>query len=753
MLSTTLNRPKLKGKYHVEYVNGAGIFLLSERESFVLEGESMFHVVPLLDGNRTVEQILAETSAAIPAQETINALEILRRDGHLAEADPAAPPSVSAFWSEFDIDTRIVPGLLSACPVEIGRVGDVDATPLRQAMQAAGMTVAPVGVAHVVVTDDYQRPELARLNAACLAQRKPVLLVKPVGIRLWIGPLVVPGRTACWQCLETRLRANREVESFISGTSGRPGPYPTAKSRFGLGEMQAHAMAVTQFVKWLITGSSPELESRILVADQASFTFDFHDVVRLPQCAVCGDPAAAVRAGLPVTLGRSDAAREAGAGLRSESAELTYRRLKHHVSPVTGIVNHLEPAFWHAIGPLRSYVAGHNFALKSDKIWFLKDGLRTRSSGKGWTDAQARTSALCEALERYAGVFRDDQPRLRASYRDLGTRAIDPRAAMLFSERQYRERDAWAARNSRFQVVPEAFDEARELSWTPLWSLTQQCVKYLPTSYLYYNFPYGDEPFFCWADSNGAAAGKTMDEAVMQGLFELIERDAVCLWWYNRLRRPAVDLDGVEDERIEQMRTFYARVNREFWVLDLTADFGVSVFVAISRRLSGPTEDIMMGFGAHLDPRIALTRCLTELNQFIPALLDVGPDGRTRYTLGDHETIAWWTEATLANQPYLRPARRGAPTRIAPPEGVPLDDAERILRHVLAVLEGAGHEVLVLDQSRPDVDLRVVKMVVPGLRHFWARFAPGRLYDVPVRMGWRKEPVAEADLNPVPMFL
>jgi ribosomal protein S12 methylthiotransferase accessory factor len=49
--------------------------------------------------------------------------------------------------------------------------------------------------------------------------------------------------------------------------------------------------------------------------------------------------------------------------------------------------------------------------------------------------------------------------------------------------------------------------------------------------------------------------------------------------------------------------------------------------------------------------------------------------------------------------------------------------------------------------------LPVVKVVVPGLRHFWARFGAGRLYDVPVQLGWRKSPLAETELNPIPMFL
>jgi ribosomal protein S12 methylthiotransferase accessory factor len=44
---------------------------------------------------------------------------------------------------------------------------------------------------------------------------------------------------------------------------------------------------------------------------------------------------------------------------------------------------------------------------------------------------------------------------------------------------------------------------------------------------------------FCRADSNGNAAGNTLEEAtILQGFVELIERDSVALWWYNRLRRP-----------------------------------------------------------------------------------------------------------------------------------------------------------------------------------------------------------------------
>ncbi len=62
-------------------------------------------------------------------------------------------------------------------------------------------------------------------------------------------------------------------------------------------------------------------------------------------------------------------------------------------------------------------------------------------------------------------------------------------------------------------------------------------------------------------------------------------------------------------------------------------------------------------------------------------------------------------------------------------------------------------EMLVLDQTRPDIGLRVAKVIVPGMRHMWKRFGAGRLYDAPVKMGWLKEPLTEEQLNPFPMWM
>jgi len=160
-----------------------------------------------------------------------------------------------------------------------------------------------------------------------------------------------------------------------------------------------------------------------------------------------------------------------------------------------------------------------------------------------------------------------------------------------------------------------------------------------------------------------------------------------------------------------------------------------------------------MGFGAHLDARIALLRAVTEMNQMMSHLLHAPVDKVANEDVTDPETVHWLKTATRANQPYLVPSE-GAPLRMATDyQNSWSDDVAEDVRDCQRLIERHGLEMLMLDQTRPEIGLPVVKVVVPGLRHFWARFAPGRLYDVPVRLRWLERPLAEDELNPVPMFL
>jgi ribosomal protein S12 methylthiotransferase accessory factor YcaO len=73
-------------------------------------------------------------------------------------------------------------------------------------------------------------------------------------------------------------------------------------------------------------------------------------------------------------------------------------------------------------------------------------------------------------------------------------------------------------------------------------------------------------------DSNGCAAGNTIEEAVLQGFLELIERDAVAIWWYNRISRPEVCIAGMNVGALNKIKNVLDE-NWDYWVLDLSHDF------------------------------------------------------------------------------------------------------------------------------------------------------------------------------------
>jgi bacteriocin biosynthesis cyclodehydratase domain-containing protein len=745
-------RPAFKARFHIEAVPGEGIFLLSENQQFVLEGPQLWHVVPLIDGSRTTNQIVEALQSLASPGEVYAAIALLEREGHIQEADPSMPLQFAAFWSEMNLDTRILPAIFARVPVQVVALDGIDPRPMQEVIQSFGVVVAEPGRFMVVLVDDYLTPDLYEINKMCVSGT-PWLLLKPTGVNIWLGPLIVPGRTACWRCLEHRLRNNREVDSFIERKKGLAGPFPVARAQLWVTQQQAYCMAAVQLVRWLTTGVNASLESRVLIAETVPLQFTTHLVMKRPQCPDCGNPRLGTAAGRPIAFQGRQTDRGADDGEHLEPADVTFNRLSAHISPITGVVSDVYPTIPPGVSPLHVYRAGHNFALKNDSLYFLKDGLRAHSSGKGKSDIRARTSALCEALERYSGVFRNEEERVTVSRHDLGDQAIHPNECMLYSLKQYREREQWLSKQSRFNIVPVPFDASARIEWTPVYSVSQRRPKYLPTSYLYYGYPTPQHQFFCWADSNGNAAGSSLEDASLQGICELVERDSVSMWWYNQVQRPRVNLESFGEPYVRTLEHFYAGLGNEFWVLDVTSDTGIPSFAAINRRIGGPTEDIIMGFGAHPDARVAVMRAITEMNQFMPAVLTRLPNGTTQYMMNDVDAVTWWQMATVDNQPYLKPLPEEYDRRAADyPETIGGSIQGQLL-HCIDIVERLGMEVLILDQTRLDVGLSVVKVIVPGMRHFWARFAPGRLYEVPVRLGWMKAAKDEAELNPVSMFL
>jgi ribosomal protein S12 methylthiotransferase accessory factor len=745
-----LQRPRFRPHLRVEVVPGEGVFLLSPAQQSLLRGRLYELVAPCLDG-RTADELCDHLKGRASAAEVYYALGQLERKQYLCEEQALLSGGEAALWSSQGVDPAAAALRLAARPVAVRALG-FDAGPFVDLLRSLHVRAAEGGRPDVVLTDSYVRPELEAINAEALAADRPWLLVRPSGRQVWIGPLFRPGATGCWQCLVHRLRANTPVASYLARRNGHGAPPADDRACTPATLQVAWGLAANAVAAWVVRGEVPELDGKVQTCDVPSWKLQTHTLVRLPFCPACGRPGEPGEFRPPAWESRKKTFTADG-GHRVITPEETLARYLHHVSPITGAVSMLEranPA--ESDGVLHVYFAGNNTARPHHDLAELRGDLRHMCAGKGVTEPQARASGLCEGLERYSGVFRSDEPRRRARMSELDGAAVDPRDCLLFSERQYREREARNADGCRFSFIPAPFNPEAEVEWSPVWSLTRQAVRYVPTALAYYDYPLPRDHFFCTACSNGCAGGNTIEEAVVQGFLELVERDSVALWWYSRVRRPGVNLDSFGQPYLAQLQAFLRGHGREYWVIDLTADLGIPAFASVSRCTRGPQEQIVLGFGAHLDARIALLRAVTEMNQMLSSPLlkgeEMGPAGKDV----DPETARWLRSATIENQSYLLACDEPPRTSADYPRQWH-DEVSADIRVCQERVEAVGLEMLMLDQTRPEVGLPVARVFVPGLRHFWTRFAPGRLYDVPVQLGWLSRPLAEEELNPIAMFL
>jgi ribosomal protein S12 methylthiotransferase accessory factor len=745
------NKPKFKSFFHIEILE-SGVFLLSEKDYFVLNGHLYELLAQLIDGQHTVDEIIEQCQGQATAAEIYYALMLLEEKGYLTESHDDLPSEQEAFWDILDVEPSEAASRLNAAKVSITTFGKVPLKEFISTLEVLNIQIGEEGDIDVVLTDDYLQNGIAAFNQRALELKRPWMLVKPRGTIIWIGPIFLPGETGCWECLAQRLRTNRPVETFIQTQKGDSTALSTSLAALPTTLQTGLNLAATEITKWVVQRKNKQLEGTLVTFDTNLLKTENHTLVRRPQCSCCGQSAHFNDKPSPVILESRKKTFTTDGGHRCFSPGETLKKYEHHISPITGVVHSLKPQYQRNNNLVHSYSSGHNFSMMSDSLYFLQQTLRAKSGGKGKTDIQARVSALSETIERYSGIFQGDEIRQKGTYKKMSKAAIHPNACLNFSEEQYKNRKEGNAKSAYNHRVPEPFDEEREIEWTPVWSLTYKEFKYVPTAYCYYGYPKSQNPF-CWANSNGAAAGNTKEEAILQGFMELVERDSVALWWYNRVKRPAVDLDSFDEPYFQDIKNYYRTIHRDIWVLDITSDLNIPTFAAISRRTDKEIEDIVFGFGAHFDPKIAILRAITETNQILPAVLDVAPDGSTQYHFSDPVALNWWKTATLENQPYLVPDVSVKAKVYSDFPQLWSDDLLEDVMVCVKIAEKHGLEVLALDQTRPDIELNVVKVIVPGMRHFWKRLAPGRLYEVPVKLGWLPESLKEKQLNSFSMFL
>ena len=611
-----LERPLFRSHLQIEILSPEVVLVLSEFRPRQLKGRAFVELARLIDGRRSTDELIEAIGDRVAPAEALYALNRLQQTGLIVDGNGQAASSVDAFWDALGSSGsphNCSRPVSSAVQLEAATSGlPIDS--VRQTLEQSGLEIGDAGQLTIVVTDDYLRSELRSVNRRMLSERRPWLLAKPAGAIPWIGPLFAPGRTACWECISERIRANRQIEDFLKRSDHRE----TVQSAI----VPGHACAVRLASQVLglevtkaLSGIS-SLDTRLLTVDTTQLQFEFHPAVRRSDCGSCGKPLSADRLPTPVQLQSRSRSPVDDGGYRVWTPSQMLKSVATCVSPITGVVREIVEVENERKQSLHVYFGSYT-TVPADSLKSLRRALGGNCAGKGSTSEQARASLCGEALERHCSVFRDDVPQRYANYHELGHLAIHPNRCMLYSDGQYADREQYNRNEHRNDRVPRLFDPDATIAWTPVWSLTNNEHRYLPTSYCYFNFP---DCNFCFGDSNGNAAGSCLEESILQGFLELVERDAVALWWYNRVSHPPIDCARFDARFLRSIQRSYSELGRELHVLDITSDLGIPVVAAVSRSIVSESEDICLGFGAHFEPEIAIRRAITELNLTLPEL-------------------------------------------------------------------------------------------------------------------------------------
>ncbi|WP_439396686.1 TOMM precursor leader peptide-binding protein [Bradyrhizobium sp. PMVTL-01] len=710
------------------------VCLYSENRKFFLHGELYCAVTAAIGKNgKAAAEIVRQLSKNFPVDQIEEAIRRLVERRYVVSAPPRASAiAVDGYWESLGLPTEVAEQNLRNCPVRVESIDVKGARELSAALSQLGVHVTKRSPKlTITLVNDYLERRLAEANGKRVADKTPWLLVQPSGVFPLVGPVFKPGESACWTCLFDRMIRNREIKGFLErGAAHRVATSPLVSNT--IGQTAIHFAAV-EIAKAIASGFRTDLRDHIASFDLTGAVIAKHYVARRPQCPTCGSKKLQNprRAAAPIEIAEGRKLVMTSGGYRTVTSRATVARFRKHVSPLTGVVSRLERI--EADLPMNTnFFAHHNFSAPAWNVDQLRSGLSGGSFGKGSTAEQGEASALMEAIERYSGIFQGDEIRATRRFSDFAPGdALLPNDVQLFSEAQFENRHAPQADDSH--PVPEPFDPSAKAEWSPVWSIRDQRFKYLPTGLLY--FFYGG----FHTDSNGCAAGNTREEAIVQGFLELVERDAYAIWWYNRVRRAELDLTQFEDSYVRDLQTQFADAGRRLWVLDITSDLGIPSYVAIMHWMQNGHENIEFGSGSHFDRRIALLRSLTELTQF----MSIGMMGGGS---GEKPSLDGVTPLRLDDYPFLIPSDK--PT-VPPAPGLKVPNNTRDQANAcIEIATRAGYDFLVLDQTRPDVEVPVVRVLVPGLRHFYRRFGPGRLYDVPVKLGLLDRPRLESELTP-----
>ena len=332
-------------------------------------------------------------------------------------------------------------------------------------------------------------------------------------------------------------------------------------------------------------------------------------------------------------------------------------------------------------------------------------------SGRGFTVQQAFESCIGEAAEYLSFLERSNDPLITLRNSDDG---------MLPHERDW----AQAALGSG-DYDASTMNRRIEAS-----SLINNRTVWFPSELILRQPGKGRWTTSRPAESNGVGAGRDYHHAIFSGMTEVIERDAFALWWFGE--KPAYSLNPEvenDSEFKDIILNCHGASDRQVWFLDISTEIDVPVVAALSSMPDGSA--VVAGFAADPDPFIAakkafLEMCQMEVAQEISVIRQEYCD-EERLTTQDHIWLERHKNLSVKKYPQLTkkiPATRPLSTASSDPHNL-----------VIEMLDQSGFTPFVVDLSRADINIPVVRILVPGLQSAKADWVSPRLKKVARKTG------------------
>jgi ribosomal protein S12 methylthiotransferase accessory factor len=319
-----------------------------------------------------------------------------------------------------------------------------------------------------------------------------------------------------------------------------------------------------------------------------------------------------------------------------------------------------------------------------------QDGAISVYNGKGLTMEQAKVSAIMEGIERYCAEVHDRPLRRELTASAVRKGAVDPRSL----------------------ILPQGAEVALSygpVAWTPAYDIEGGEVM-VPANAVFHPYvPKGDVMLFR-SSTNGLASGNTMEEAVLHGLLELIERDS---WSIAEARRRfRAGIDPSSSEKIARVLEMFTSQGVEVQLKDLTSDLGVPTVAAVADDVRMRDAGLLtLGMGADMDAESAALRALVEVAQSRLTQIHGAREDTTR---ADASRQLGYERMKRLNAHWFSPEKEIIKLSDIPSieTGDVLDDMVSVQFHL--TVAGLG-KVLFADLTRPEIGMPVARVLVPGL--------------------------------------